>query len=263
MTQEVLNSTNNINQPHNVSIWFQQNFTGDYRELGDLLVDGVSIAPEFADFNSYRNGINALRKRFLTNRAASISATLNEPNIVNLQRVLFGGTVSEGESITGFDGKHLTVKSDGGGTYFDLSDAGESAADFGIITVTHIHATTDVLEVTNLISVDLSPDTDGHVYFDGTDTGLNEGEIAYMRYSVARTGMKSTEIYGADNTTIEGAARFQARNLQGGVVQIWDLASINMSANGDLTYPIDAVQTVPVLLTLQERSGSFGKIYTL
>ena len=78
MAQEAFNSANNINIAHNVSMWFQRDFVGDFVELGDLLVDGVTLAPEFADFRSYRNGINALRKRLLTSRTASMTATLNE-----------------------------------------------------------------------------------------------------------------------------------------------------------------------------------------
>jgi len=260
MAQEILNSANNINQPHNVSIWFQQDWTGEFTELGDLLVDGVTLSPEFAEYRSYRNGINALRKRFLITRSATISATLAEPNIVNLQRVVFGGAVASGQTVTAYEGKHLTAGVTGLGTYVDLVDAGET--DFGNITVTGLYAVTDVLEGTNLISVDILPDTDGKAYFDSTDTGIDSGDIVFVKYEISVSSLYSSEIFGATNTTIEGAARFQSRNLQGGVVQIWDLASVNLAPNGDLIYPIDAVQTVPMILTLQERSGTFGTVYT-
>lgn len=260
MAQKILNSSDNINQPHNVSIWFQRDYTGLYLDLGDLVVDGVSLTPEFAEFRSYRNGINALRKKFLTNRAAQITATLNEPNIQNFERVVFGTTPTSGDSVTVYEGKHLEVQSDGTGEYIDLADAGES--DFSACTVKGIYETTDILLASNLISSDLTADTDGKVYFDATDIGVAVGDTVYVRYEVAYTGMYSTTIYGAENTTVEGAARLQARNLQGGVVQIWELASVNLAPNGDLSYPVDAVQTVPILMTLQERSGTFGKVYT-
>lgn len=260
MTQEAFNSANNINIAHNVSMWFQRDFAGDYVELGDLLVDGVTLAPEFADFRSYRNGINALRKRLLTSRTASITATLNEPNVRTMERVLFGSTPVTGDTVTAFEGKHLTVKIDGTGTYVDLADAGET--DFSSITVKSIFNATDVLEATNLISVDILPDTDGLVRFDQTDTALDPDDIVYVRYEIAVTSLFSTEIYAAANATVEGAARLQARNLTGGVVQLWELASVSLAPNGDLTYPLDAVQTVPIIATLQERSGTFGKVYT-
>lgn len=259
MTQEALNSSNNINLAHNVSLWFQKDFTGNFFELGDCVVDGVSLAPEFAEHRSYRNGLNALRKRLLTNRAASVAATLNEPNAKNLERVLFGTDTVTGDTVTVYEGKHLTVKDGGSGNLvIDLTDANET--DFGIITVTGIFAATDVLEGTNLLSANLTPDTDGLV--DIPDTDFSEGDIVYVRYELAETGLFSTTIFGATDATIEGAARLQSRNLQGGVVQIWELASVSLSPNGDLTYPVDAVQTVPVLMTLQERAGSFGKVYT-
>ncbi len=261
MAQQAFNSTENINIAHNVSMWFQRDFVGTFIEMGDLLVDGVNLAPEFNDFRSYRNGINALRKKLLTSRAASITATLNEPNIVNLERVLFGSVPVSGDAVTAFEGKHLTVKAGTGGlVVVDLADAGES--DFSAITVKSIYDADDVLEATNLIAGDILPDTDGLVAFDETDTGLNIGDIVYVRYEIAVTTLFSTEIYGADTTAIEGACRLQARNLSGGVVQIWELASVSLAPNGDLTYPLDAIQTVPITATLQERSGTFGKVYT-
>jgi len=261
MGQQSFNSTENINIAHNVSMWFQRDFTGDFVELGDLLVDGVNLAPEFAEFRSYRNGINALRKKLLTSRTASITATLNEPNIRTLERVLFGSTPTTGDSVTAFEGKHLTVKVGSGGLVnVDLNDAGES--DFSAITVKAIYDADDVLEATNLIAADILPDTDGLVAFDETDTGLDIGDIVYVRYEIAVTTLFSTEIYGASGSVVEGAARLQARNLSGGVVQLWELASVSLAPNGDLTYPLDAIQTVPITAELQERSGTFGKVYT-
>jgi len=260
MAQQAFNSTENINIAHNVSMWFQRDFAGDFVELGDLLVDGVSLAPEFAEFRSYRNGINALRKRLLTSRTASITATLNEPSIRNLERVLFGSTPVTGASVTALEGKHLTVKSGGSGLYVDLADAGES--DFSAITVKAVYDSDDALEATNLIASDILPGTDGDVILSDTDTGLAVDDSVYVRYEISVDSLFSTEIYGASNTTVEGSARLQARNLQGGVVQLWALSSVNLAPNGDLTYPLDAVQTVPILATLQERSGTFGTVYT-
>lgn len=259
MAQEILNSSNNINLAHNVSMWFQRDFAGIFSELGDLVVDGVTLSPEFADHRSYRNGINALRKRLLTNRSASISATLNEPNALNMERVVFGSSTTTGAATTALEGKHLTVKDIGSGNLgLDMADAGET--DFGAITVTGVFAVTDVLESTNLIPGDLLPDTDGKV--DLADTDFTSGDIVYVRYTISVTGMHSTTIFGATDATLEGAAKLQARNLQGGVVQLWDLASVNLAPNGDLSYPVDAVQTVPIIMTLQERSGTFGTVYT-
>ena len=261
MSQEAFNSTNNINIAHNVSLWFQRDFSGDFSELGDLIVEGVTLSPEFAEHRSYRNGINALRKRLLTNRSASITATLNEPNIRTLERVLFGTTPVSGQTATAQEGKHLTVQEDGSGLFLDMADAGESG-NFDDITVKSIYAADDVLEATNLISSDILLETEGYARFLVTDTGLTEGDIVYVRYEIEIDSLFSTEIFGAKDATVEGAAQLQARNLQGGVVQLWELASVNMAPNGDLSYPLDAIQTVPILMSMQERSGAFGKVYT-
>jgi hypothetical protein len=261
MVQEVLNSTNNINIPDTVSMWFQQDFTGAYTELGDILIDGISLTPEFLDFRSYRNGLNAIRKRLLTATNAEMTMTLHEPNIVNLQRVIYGGAVASGESISAFEGRHLTVQRDVTGEYIDFTDAGE--ANFGDITVTGMYLATDVLEATNLLLANGTLDTDGLFRFDGTDAGAGEGTIVYVRYTVDYASMFSSEIYGSTAATIEGAARMQARNEQGGVQQIWDLASVTLAPNGDMPFPLDAIQTIPMTATLQERSGTFGKVYTL
>lgn len=259
MAQEILNSSNNINIAHNVSLWFQRDFAGNYTEFGDLVVEGVALAPEFADHRSYRNGINALRKRLLTSRAASITATLAEPNIKNLERVLFGTVPASGESVTAFETKHLTVKDIGGGVLgIDMVDAGET--DFANISVTRVYDSADVLEQEEHLGGAVQPDTDGHVALGGTDIAL--GDLVAVSYTITVEDLFSTEIFGATNATVEGAARLQARNLQGGVVQLWELASVNVAPNGDMTYPLDAVQTVPVLMSLQERAGTFGKVYT-
>lgn len=259
MAQEALNSIENINIPHGVSLWFQLNWTGNYVELGDLLIDAFTINPDFVEFRSYRNGLNALRKRILSGRNASLTATLNEPNIVNFQRVLSGGTISSNQSVTLYEGRHLTVDSDGGGLFVDMADAGET--DFANINVIGIYDKDDAIEATNECQGDLTPDTDGKVYFTSSDTGAVDGDTVYVKYKITATGMYKTEIYGADEATIEGAAQIQARNQQGGVMQVWELASVSLGANGDIGYALDAVQTIPIQATLQERSGSFGNFY--
>jgi hypothetical protein len=261
LSQEIINSNENISLPNGVSFWFDEGYTGVFRELGDLLVDGISLAPEFFDHRSYRFGINALRKRLLTAKNASITMTLNEMNIQNLQRGVFGGVVTSGNSFDAFEGRKFTVRLTGGNTYVDLdNDAGET--NFGDITITGLFADSDVLFSTNLISADLFPDTDGRVFFDSTDTGLEEGDEVYVQYEKAVTGLFKTEIFGSTSASIEGAAQFQVLSPQGGVLQIWSIASVSLAPNGDMPVPLDGVQTIPLIATLQERSGTFGNIYT-
>lgn len=259
MTQEVFNSADNIQVPHNISVWFQKDWTGNYIELGDCLVNSVSVSPEYQEFRSYRNGINALRKRVLSARNGSVSLTLNEPNIVNLQRFVLGGTISTGQTTTVYDAQHLEVDSDGTGVFIDLADAGET--DFGSITVTALYAQTDVQETTNLISANILPDTDGKVRFDATDTGIDDGDTVYVKYTVAMTSLYKSEIMGSTNSVIEGRIQIQARNPKGGVVQIWELSGANISASGDLSYGLTDMQNIPLSISMQEHGGTLGYVY--
>ena len=260
MAQEILNSNENINIPHTISFWFQKDFTGEYLELGDILDVAVTLGLEFFDFRSYRNGLNAIRKRLLTAKNASVTMTLNEPNAMNLQRATYGGTITTNQSQDALEGRHLDVASDATGEFVDLSDAGED--DFGNISVTGIYLTTDVTHGTNLLSADIALDTDGKAYFDATDVGAGVGSTVYVTYTHTVSGMYGSEIFGAAETSIEGAAKLQARNPQGGVIQIWDFSSVQLAPNGDLPFPLDTIQTIPLVATLQERSGTFGTIYS-
>lgn len=256
MSLAVINSTKNVNIPHGVSAWFQKDFSGTFKELGDLTVDGVTLAPEFTDFESYRQGTRSIRKKILTNRAASVTATLNEPSIVNFQRMLYGGDIQSSQSKSALDGTHLTVQEDTTGTYVDLG-AAEGNVDLADITVIDAFIETDVLEAIPYTIGNATPDSDGKVYL----TGAIAGTTVYVKYSIANTGLFSSEIFGSSDATIEGACQFQARNQNGGILQIWDLASVQLAPNGDISYPLDSVQQLPILLTLQERGGSFGTIY--
>ena len=264
MAQEVLNNANNIQIAHGISAWFQQDFTGNYQELGDLVVDGVNIAPEFAEHQSSRNGVRAVRKRILIQKAGSMTLTLYEPTILNLRRILYGGAIETNQSKTLFEGRLMKVYDGGtaGADYIDFADVQESI-NYAKITVTAIYLTDDVEMNTNVMvtATETVPDTYGHVVL-GTIGTVDPGEYIYVAYSIAETGMKSVTLFGSSSATVEGALQLQVRNPNGGIMQIWDLASVQLAPNGDISYPLDAIQALPLLATLQERSGTFGKIYT-
>lgn len=259
MSQEILNSEDNIAIAHGVSFWFQRDHLGSYRELGDLVLDGITLSPDFFEFRSYRFGINALRKRLLTGKNASMTLTLNEPNILNLQRAVFGGSISTLQATTQLEGRIFTVQLDGNGTYIDFDAIGETG--FGAITVVDMFNVTDPTYSTSLLTVDLTLNTDGKAYFDQTDAGVESGDEVYVQYEKSRTGLFKTEIFGSDTASIEGAAKLQILNPQGGIAQIWDIASVSLSPNGDMSAALDSIQTIPMTATLQERSGTFGNIY--
>ena len=288
MAQNNLNSTNNINIPNCISLWFNKDFAVDTQtagttptnawvEFGDCLIDGVSITPDYAEHRSYRNGRNSLRKRLLTVQNCSINATLNEPNIQNLQRVLYGGTIQDSQSVRVFEARQMELKEPSTGVFqFDFTPEEGGAHDIAAseFLITGIFNITDVTESENLLDDAKVADTDGLVTLSATDktnvttaggvgsTAHVAGDMLYVKFETTVTGMTSTEIYGSTTNTIEGAARLEARNNKGGTVQIWDIASASLSPNGDLGYPLDAIQTVPLTMTLQEREGTWGTLFT-
>jgi hypothetical protein len=262
MANEPLNSPNNTNLAHGVSFWFQPDFTGNFTELGDIVVDGVNVSPEFLEHFSYRNGLRSLRKRLLTQKAASITMTLFEPSILNFQRFLFGGAISTAQTETVYEGRQAVLKEDSTGLYIDMANADMDATPADV-TVTDVFELSDPLEQFGMTISNAVPDVSGFVYVvNTTETTAVVGDTVYVKYTISESGLYKSELYGADKATVEGAAQLQARNQSGGIMQIWDIASIQLSPNGDIPFALDAVQSIPVLGTLQERGGTFGHILT-
>ena len=276
MAQENFNSTENINVPHNISLWFQKDWDGDFIEFGDCVVDGVDLAPEFAEHQSYRNGVRALRKRIMTGRGGGVSVTLFEPNILNLQRALYGGDISKpdpADQPTWYDAAKVQIEDNAAGsevgidfTKFEDSaviaqlDNEGAASDDNEILAIEVYAATD-WEEGGVDPINNSLDeltTDGFLTID-TPGSLVAGNWRYVRYAWLATEMARTELFS--KTVVEGAAQLQARNTQGGAEQLWHFNSVNVPSNGAIPFPTDAVQSVPLTLSLMEKDGSFGYVY--
>ena len=277
MAQENFNSVENISVPHNISLWFRQDWTGDWKEFGDCTVDGVDLAPEFADHQSYRNGVRALRKRIMTGRGGTLSVTLHEPNIVNLQRALYGGTISTPAAAsqpTWYDAQRVQIE------YKTNAAAGNKGIDFAKFEAAavwgqldddtpvegggsnelfaiDVFASTDYAEASQYAQT-TSDEIDADGFFEFA-TAPAVGTWVYVRYAWKATTMPRTEMFGV--TVIEGAAQLQARNTTGGAEQLWHFNSVNVASHGAIAYPSDAVQSVPLQLSLMEKDGSFGYCY--
>ena len=279
MSMQVLNSTENIGIAHAVSAWFQPAWTGYFFELGDLEASGVTLNPEFVEHMSVRTGIRASAKKILTKRSASINLKLNEPNILNLQRILYGGEiklpgdVDSLDTITVYDGRLMQLSIDfeaNNKTLIDFNTVSEGVqCAFTAITVTAVYKLTDAAFTTNLLEDDSPKAVSGAGVCElGTDAeflttaGCVDGEIVYVKYQFDLDNMFSTQIFGASNANIAGEAQLQVRNTNGGVVQIWNFASVQLSPNGEIGFPTDAVQSIPITMTLFERAGTFGRVYT-
>ena len=263
MVMEPLSSAENINLPHGVSGWFQRDFTGSFVEVGDMIVDSFSPTPEFFDHFSYRDGLRALRKRLLTQKSATMGLTLNEPSIINLQRVLFGGDIEKDQSFTHHEGRQATLLV---GTddelYIDVAVM-DTKVTVANVVITDVFELSDPTECFGMaVQGGGVPDGNNRVEIQNTtETTALVGDTVYVKYTIASTGFFKTELYGATDTKIEGAFELNLRNQSGGIIQIYDLTSVQIAPNGDIALPIDGIQTIPMLLTLQERSGTFGDIY--
>ncbi len=263
MAQEPLNSPENINLPHGVSGWFQQDFTGSFVEVGDMIVDSFSPTPEFLEHFSYRDGIRALRKRLLTQKSATMGLTLNEPSIINLQRILFGGPITRDNAFTLHEGRQavLAIGTDDE-LYIDVATM-DTKVTVANVVITDVYELSDPTEEFGMaVQGGGVPDVNNRVEIQNTtETTAVSGDTVYVKYTIAETSFFKTELYGSADTKIEGAFELNLRNQSGGIIQVYDLSSVQISSNGDIALPIDGIQTLPMLLTLQERLGTFGDIY--
>lgn len=261
MAQKLLTNKDNIFIPNGLSCWFQSGWSGNYSELGDLEDVSITLDPTFEDVWSNRYGVAAKRTRLTTQKNASVALTLREPNVENLQRVLFGGAMSPAQSVTIYESAVLTVQAaDSMGVYVDWTKAEDTAAN--VASIVAAYRTSDVDKSNPLDPVETVPDsTDNRLHFAALTTSLTAGEEVIVFYTKTETGCVKVEIFGDTDLQIEGAAQFQCRSQDGGIMQIWALEAVSLTPNGDLTYPLDAHQTVPLLMTMQERNGTFGYIY--
>ena len=261
MAQKLLTNSDNIFVPNGISCWFKKDWTGNYVDLGDLEEVSVTLDPTFDDVYSTRFGLPTLRARRVVQKNGTISFTLREPNVENLNRVLYGGTVTYNQSVTVYETAVLDIAGpDSVGYYVDWSNAEDSAAD--VTSVVAAYFSDDIDKSDALTTVETTPDSvDNKLHFETPTRGFSTGDEIVIYYTVSTSGLSKFEIFGATDTKIEGAALFQARCLDGGIPQLWELVSVSLSPNGDLTYPLDGHQTVPLQARLQERNGTFGYIY--
>jgi len=95
----------------------------------------------------------------------------------------------------------------------------------------------------------------------GATGGPTDLDQVLVIYEVTANAMYATDIYGADNATIQGALDLQIRNQKGGIHQKYAFPSVQLSSTGNIAVPGDAYQTVPLDMYVLERGGSFGTIY--
>lgn len=230
----------NVTIPHGISFFFKRKSTSTWLDFGDI--SDVSITPvaEFLEHQSNRKGINAVVKRILTNRSLTVDVTLNEINLENLRLSLYGGDITTG-SIHVLETATLTPAT-------------------GVVTLPEIADI--VLAVTNDDGSEVHTYTHSapSLYVSLSDTV--ETSTVHVTYEVAfSTGDPTRKIEMLDITTIEGVGRFQIRNNKGGLAQIFEFDDVQIAPNGAIPTPSDAIQALPLTVTVQELNGKFGRVY--
>lgn len=259
MSVKVLTNADNINIANTISAWFQQDYTGDYVELGDIEECGQNYEPTFVDVYSNRFGVQARRARLLTLKEASVNFVLREPNPENLQRLVYGGTITSSQSFNTWESVVLDIEGvDSVGPYVDWSDVNDDSPTSFI----GAYLTTDVLREDEFTVNASDPDSAERVHITQSSITLEEDDEVLIVYRKQNTDYYKIPIFGATDLEIVGAGIFQARAIDGGVEQIFEFDSVTLSPNGEFTFPLDSQQTLPMTWSLQERSGSFGNIYT-
>lgn len=243
MTQpgKVASNLGNVAIPHGISFFFKRSGATDWLDFGDIADVSITPVAEFLEHQSNRKGINAVVKRILTNRSLTLDMTLNEINIENMRLALYAGAhatdsiniletatlTSSNDTLTLTEDADdvLVVVSEDGGTSYTFSHTGPSASITGL-------------------------------------TPASDGETLHVTYEVAfDEGDPTVSIELLDTTTIEGMGRFQIRNNKGGFAQIFEFDDVQIAPNGAIPTPADAIQNLPLTITVQELNGKFGRVY--
>lgn len=244
------NAAKNVQVVGNVGLFVKLTGDTDWIDMGNL--NNVEIEPtaEFLEYSSNRRGINAVVKRILTSRALTVNAVLEEVNPDNL-RFAFLGTAPVAGSVNIIETAVLTE------TGTDTVILPE--APLAVLQVYTSDGGTDV-------SVSTDPTTD--LATDGVTLSIDaghDGEEIHVVYSVALTSDTSSDVEKIEilaSSLISGVGQLRIRNDSGGLAQVYELDSIEIAPNGAIGVPAEEVQSLPVTLTVREKNGMFGRVYT-
>lgn len=262
------NVANNVQVPGGVGFFFKETGSSDWLDLGALT--GVSIEPtiEFLEYSTNRRGVNALAKRILTSRGLSISATLEEVNPDNLRLAFFGGANTTPSSGVAYVDTEAPLAFDGGVTSGDDFAWDLTVANATVLSVKSADGGTEYTEGGgNDYTVSATGGSGGVTRISAVaggslETASSVGHQIHVTYSVnsGTTDVEVSEIL--DDTSIVGAGQFIIRNPGGGLLQIYEFDQIEVAPAGAIDISADAVQSIPLTLTVQELNGKFGRIYT-
>lgn len=273
MAQYTLGNEDNVQIAHAVSCHIQPNWTGAYRDVGFAQISGITLAPEFKSHMINRYGQLSEGKKVLTKKSASVNLKLEEPTILNIARVIYGGAIAVPgdagglDAATVYDSRLMTLSVAGAVVTLDFTDVTENTqCDYEDIVVVGVYKITDATYAENLITSNKAVASNGTCTLStdllATTYSLANGDSVCVAYTFPIDDCYSCQIFGASNATLSGAAQLQVRNISGGVVQLWSFASVSFAPNGEIGFPTDDFQNIPMTMALLERGGTYGRVYT-
>ena len=120
MAVKLLTNADNITIANGISAWFQQDWTGDFKELGDIEEVNLNYDPTFEEIYSTRFGLPSRRAKLLVRKEATMSFVLRELGPENLKKFIYGGDISAGQNCTVYETAVLEIAgTDSMGPYVD------------------------------------------------------------------------------------------------------------------------------------------------
>lgn len=254
---QATNIDRNVLIPHGVGFFYKRSGDANFNDVGDVAGVSINIETEFLDHKSNRAGQNATAKRILTDRSMTIAMQLNEVAPENFRYVFLANAGASGSINVQETATPKRTASD----TFVLPEAVAGAASAGIVAVTSEDGSSTYVETT-----DWTLDSDGLTLTIVSSSSLdtdspNEGDKIHVHYLVAFSGATTQKYEVLANTSEEGVGQFRIRNNAGGLAQILELDSVQLSPNGSVDVPADAIQSLPLLVTTQVLNGLIGRLY--
>lgn len=247
------NPTRNVQIPGGLRFYFRRTGDTNFEPVG--AISDVQATPEVTEFifNSTYDGISTEAKRLVSSVSLSFSMTLNEINVPNLRHIFLANAEATG-SINIVSDTAPTRTSAG---TFVLPEAGGD-----IVSVTSVRSEDGETEYTVTTDYTVSGNTITIVSSSSLDTASpNEGDRIHVLYTVAMPGASTRSVEMMQDTQISGAAQFHVRNQDGGLAQIYELDAVVLTPSGSVPFAVDANQTLPLQVSVQESGGNYGRIY--
>ncbi len=230
----------NVQLAAGVKLFFLEASTARWLDMGAIATPSLEIATEFLEYFQNASGANALTKRFLQQRGLTLNFNMEEINSDNMRLGLLGGVITQPADVKVHESATLIVSTAGTLTMPEAADSIDSIIDADDTSQLY----TGVLS-TDGLTVTLST------------TVPSAGTEVVVTYRVAlTTNVESFSLLS--NNVFTGQAQFRVRMQGGGIAQVYDFPSVELAPQGSFDISPDAVEAVPMVLTVREVNGIFG-----